>query len=555
MRAFINPRRTAIPTLLAVVAAALAAFLMAPGGTTGVEASQTVQARIAGHVLKVKGTNDDDKLAIRLKAGDASVIEVDAGDDGTADFSFDRSLLSGISVNAFNGNDLIRVDEANGLISEPTSILGGNGNDTILGGSGIDTIDGGNGDDLIDGNRGADVAYMGDGNDTFVWDPGDGSDVVEGGEGADTLLFNGSNGGETVDLSANGERFTFFRQPGNITMDTNDVETSVFKALGGSDAITVNDLSGTDVTQVDLNLDSGAGGGTGDGLPDEVTVNGTASNDLIFVTGSAGNVNVTGLSAKVAITAAEPANDVLTVSALGLNDVVDASALQADALKQLKIDGGAGDDFILGSHGADELTGGDGADFIDGNQGVDSAFMGAGNDIFRWDPGDASDVVEGGAGSDTLLFNGAAGNETVDLSANGERFKFFRQPGNITMDTNDVEISVFNALGGQDAITVNDLAPTDVKQVILNLAGGLENNASDGVQDHVTVNGTAGNDAIVVTGSAGNVNVTGLAADVAITLADPIDRLDVNTLAGTDTVDTSGLSAGVIQLFVDGVPF
>ncbi|HSP54086.1 MAG TPA: calcium-binding protein, partial [Dehalococcoidia bacterium] len=124
----------------------------------------------------------------------------------------------------------------------------------------------------------------------------------------------------------------------------------------------------------------------------------------------------------------------------------------------------------------------------------------------------------------------------------------------ITMDTNDVETSIFNALGGQDAITVNDLAPTDVTQVILNLAGGLENNASDGVQDQVTVNGTAGNDAIVVTGSAGDVNVTGLAADVAITLADPIDRLDVNTLAGTDTVDTSGLAAGVIQLFVDGVP-
>jgi hypothetical protein len=31
------------------------------------------------------------------------------------------------------------------------------------------------------------------------------------------------------------------------------------------------------------------------------------------------------------------------------------------------------------------------------------------------------------------------------------------------------------------------------------------------------------------------------------------DRLEINTLAGTDTVDSSGLAAGVIQLFVDGV--
>ena len=32
------------------------------------------------------------------------------------------------------------------------------------------------------------------------------------------------------------------------------------------------------------------------------------------------------------------------------------------------------------------------------------------------------------------------------------------------------------------------------------------------------------------------------------------DRLDINTLAGSDTVDSSGLAAGAIQLFVDGVP-
>ncbi len=32
------------------------------------------------------------------------------------------------------------------------------------------------------------------------------------------------------------------------------------------------------------------------------------------------------------------------------------------------------------------------------------------------------------------------------------------------------------------------------------------------------------------------------------------DCLDINTVAGTDTVDHSGLAPGVIQLIVDGVP-
>ena len=56
------------------------------------------------------------------------------------------------------------------------------------------------------GGQGNDFADLGDGNDTFVWNPGDGSDVVEGGAGTDTLVFNGSNANENIDISANGGR-------------------------------------------------------------------------------------------------------------------------------------------------------------------------------------------------------------------------------------------------------------------------------------------------------------------------------------------------------------
>ena len=36
----------------------------------------------------------------------------------------------------------------------------------------------------------------------------------------------------------------------SVTMDLNDVEGIDFNALGGADRITVNDLSGTDVTEI-----------------------------------------------------------------------------------------------------------------------------------------------------------------------------------------------------------------------------------------------------------------------------------------------------------------
>ena len=58
---------------------------------------------------------------------------------------------------------------------------------------------------------------MGDGDDTFAWNPGDGSDTVEGQGGNDTLLFIGANVDEKIDISANGIRVAAFsRDVGNI---------------------------------------------------------------------------------------------------------------------------------------------------------------------------------------------------------------------------------------------------------------------------------------------------------------------------------------------------
>ena len=46
-----------------------------------------------------------------------------------------------------------------------------------------------------------------------------------------------------------------------------------------------------------------------------------------------------------------------------------------------------------------------GNDSVSGAAGDDLAFLGAGNDLFQWEPGDGNDTVEGEAGTDTLLFH------------------------------------------------------------------------------------------------------------------------------------------------------
>ena len=71
------------------------------------------------------------------------------------------------------------------------------------------------------------------------------------------------------------------------------------------------------------------------------------------------------------------------------------------------MDGGAGNDTVVGSQGADVLFGGDGNDTVTGGRDSDVAFLGAGNDRFNWNPGDGSDTVEGQDGTDTLAFSGA----------------------------------------------------------------------------------------------------------------------------------------------------
>jgi Ca2+-binding RTX toxin-like protein len=511
-------------------------------------------AKLKHGLLKVKGTRASDAIALRLKAGDPGTLQVDFGDNGSADFSFARNKVAKIAADARAGNDRVRIDDGNGAFTDtiPTTIDGGDGNDTIAGGKGNELLLGGDGTDSIDGNGGNDLALLGASDDTFVWDPGDGNDTIEGQNGVDRMLFNGANVPERVALSANGHRLNFLRDPGRVTMDTAGVERVDFNALGGADVVSVDDLSGTDVSDVNVDLAATIGGATGDGQADSVTVDGTNGNDTINVSGDASGVAVSGLAARVAIQHQEP-SDALAVNGLGGNDAISAAALAAQAIT-LTLDGGAGDDTIAGASGVETAFGGDGNDSIDGNGGDDAAFLGAGDDTFVWDPGDGSDTIEGEDGVDTMLFNGAAGSEQVELSANGNRLKFFRTQGNITMDTAGVERVDFNALGGADLVTVNDLTGTDVRSLNIDLAGTLGGAAGDGQADRVVVNATDNDDAIKVSGDATEVTAKGLAPLVAIFHPEAAnDRLEINTLAGSDTVDSAGLAAGAIQLFVDGV--
>ena len=104
----------------------------------------------------------------------------------------------------------------------------------------------------------------------------------------------------------------------------------------------------------------------------------------------------------------------LVLNANGGDDSFSATGNLATLIK-LTIDGGLGNDNLLGSNGDDIILGGDGNDFADGQQGNDVGFMGAGDDTFQWDPGDGNDVIEGQDGADRMVFNGANISERFDV--------------------------------------------------------------------------------------------------------------------------------------------
>ena len=441
-------------------------------------------------------------------------------------------------VDALGGNDTINASAlAAGEIK--LTIDGGDGNDTITGSQGADLLLGGDGDDNVIGGRGDDVALLGSGNDRFTWNPGDGSDIVEGQDGVDILQFNGSNADENIDVSANGSRVRLFRDVGNVTMDLNSIEQIKIATLGGEDNVTVNDLTGTGVNEVFVQLGSSAGGG--DGQPDTVVVNGTATDDTIRVSTAGAAVVVTGLSAKTNVNGIDPGSvDALTINGLGGDDNINASQLRAGQVK-LTINGGDGNDLITGSAGDDLVFGG---------RGNDTALLGGGNDTFVWNPGDGSDTVDGQTGVDTLLFNGANVNENIDISANGSRARFFRDVGNVTMDLNRMETIDFNALGGADTINVNDLTGTGVKNVNIDLASPPGSGVGDGQADTIVINATSGNDVITVTNTGSAITVSGLAATVSISGFEATDNLVINGLGGDDVITAPGLSG--IQLTANG---
>ena len=530
-----------------------------------------------------------------------NAIDVEAGGGNDEVRIATQADLGPVTINGGAGDDTIigggEADVINGGPGDDT-IDGGRGNDTVdMGagkdrflwdpGDGSDTVEGGAGNDVLEfhgsnaaekidvsangsrvrlfrdvaaitmdmnGIEGLDLSTAGSADTVTIGDL-TGTDLqkanidlssVRGtgvGDGAaDTVVVNGTDGPDNVDASSSA---------GNVVVSGLSPVVSVSGSEPGLDNVDVNTLGGDDTITsgvglsgpLAVNVDGGAG-------TDSATYSGTPGADTIGIArfSAAGGVATFAAGGTPLVTTGV---ENLDVRGLGGDDTITGQNGIA-GLTNLTIEGGAGDDTLQGGDGDDTLIGGGGNDVVAGGRGADVALLGAGKDTFTWDPGDGSDTVEGQGGGDVVDFNGSNAAEKMDISANGSRVRLFRDVGAVTMDLNDVETLNVAARGSADTITVGDLTGTGLKAANIDLSSDLGSGVGDGAADTVIENGTAGADRVQVLRAGQQVQTSGLVPRLSIAGSEPgLDTLDVNTLAGKDTVTVAPDVSTIINPVVD----
>lgn len=338
----------------ASLAVPLGVLVGVPGEASAARAERPT-ASVADGTLTISGTARNDRVTVDFTAVDRVAVSLGRNEPAR---SFSRTRFDAIVVRLRGGDDQVvtttgpapqldlpmtvtggaGADQVLGGNRSDT-LEGGEGDDVVLGGGGIDVLFGGGGDDFVNGNVGTDTEFLGAGDDVAGWIPGEGNDVVSGERGQDTLVFTGSDGAESFSAAALGESVVFLRSLGNIRMDLVGLERIEVEALGGADLMAVNDLTGTGVTTVAVDL--AATTGAADGAADVVVANGTPGGDAVEVGARDATVTVAGLPPAIEVAGGEQA-DTLQVSTLGGDDsVVVADA--ARALMTVAFDLGADD--------------------------------------------------------------------------------------------------------------------------------------------------------------------------------------------------------------------
>lgn len=351
----------------------------------------------AGNDLVFGGSGNDS-----LDGGD--------GDDALQGESGDDLLIGGAGLDSLSGgenNDTLRGGTNNDLLigdSGNDQLFGGDGNDSLLGAEGSDLINGENGNDALHGNAGQDTLNGGDQDDKQFG--GDGNDLLNGGNGNDFL--NGEAGTDTVNGDADQD---------TIALDLRTSAGAITDVISGGthkDSLFIspmipdyNALSQGNYTQANL---------TGN---NKLRVTQTSDTKFLVEQFDPKSNQLLG-SLGFQLTADSNTDlETLTIAGLDGDDSIEVVDQGAKYHRDIILDGGEGNDTLIGGAGRDVLRGQTGNDSLVGNANDDELHGGSDNDTLVGNDGtdrlygdDGDDSMNSGAGHDYQV--GGVGNDVID---------------------------------------------------------------------------------------------------------------------------------------------
>ena len=355
-----------------------------PGGLTDEPGtSDEIEGEVSGYPIgSAGGTEDPDTITAGLRGDGAAVVNSDAADDDEVDTVLTDFVF--VQVTGAGGVDTVTADGSHGTGAPSTliDVFGGAGTDTV---SGAALVGGGAGDDDLIGLQGPGLEPVA----TFQNAPG----------GAEVQMPGGTAAGK----DGHGSTDTFTGLFGAIGSSHDDKlmagpGRAIFSGGQGDDELIGG--PGEDFLQGGLGEDVLRGGGGDDDFvstrsdPDgaDVYEGGPGDFDRINYGDSFfnadGSPGYRGRTAPVFVTVGDGAND---------GEAGEGDDVQGDIEF---INGGRGNDTLIGDDGPEQFGGLEGADTIDG-RGGDDLIYGDGAEVESFV--DAGNVIIGGAGKDQLI--------------------------------------------------------------------------------------------------------------------------------------------------------
>ena len=505
--------------------------------TTGTDLQQ-VTIDLAATVNGASADAQTDTVRLMGGLGDSNIAATMAS--GTIDVT---GLPVATTIRHVGKTDVIAIDGGSGNdVIDVSKITAGKAVMQVLGGVGEDFIYGSEGNDLVDGGAGNDILLLYGGNDRASWQVLGGNDTIEGYAGTDTVIVDAA--GASLDIFGVAGRARIGTNAGTL-LDTGGIERFEVRGDADGNEITVEDLTGTAVTQVSIDL-AGPGGTTGNGFTDFVSAFGSAGNNTITTKLTAGTISVIGLPTQLSIAHAD--GDRLGIDGGDGDDNINVSIVPTKIIDQFVLTGGNGNDTLTGSAGINDIIGGSGNDIVAGRGGNDYADLGSGNDLLNWTNGDGSDFIIGGADFDTLRLTGAALADSILLGSIGGQTNLIHGPDGATLTLQTMERIQLATLGGADLVFVQNLATTGIAEVAIDLAATVGGKTADTKSDAVAFSGTTGGDTIVLSMVGSKIGISGLAATASVDHVGKTDIITISGGGGPDLISAGTIAAGKVVL-------